>query len=131
MGRNRKKADAGKYKSHFELEISGKMPDESYEATELKYTIPATEHIYIPDWTVTATDGHSIYLESKGRFRTKAEADKYLLVRDSNPDIDLRFIIQSDKTLMPRSKKTTMKQWLKKNGFVVYVWPNVPNIAKL
>lgn len=123
----KKKKDTGKYKSHFELEMSYRMPEDSYECDELTYTIPATEHKYIPDWTVTASDGHKIYLESKGRFRTKAEADKYLLVRDSNPGIDLRFVIQSEKTLMPRSKKTTMKQWLEKNGFKTYVWPNIPN----
>lgn len=127
----RKKADTGKFKSHFELEASEKLGADNYEVAELSYTIPAELHKYIPDFTTTAQDGHSVHFETKGRFRTKAEADKYIFVRDSNPGIDIRFVIMSDKTLMPRSKKTTMKDWLVKNGFQVYVWPSVPNVNKL
>ena len=126
----KKKTETGKYKSHFELEASGKLGDENYEVVNISYTIPAEDHSYTPDFSVTAQDGHYVHFETKGRFRSKAEADKYLYVRDSNPEIDLRFVIMSDKTLMPRSKKT-MYEWLKKNGFQVYIWPNIPNISKL
>lgn len=127
----KKKADIGKYRSHFEMEVGEKMPKDSYESTELKYEIPATEHTYIPDFTTTTSSGDIVHWETKGRFRTKAEADKYIYVRDSNPDIDIRFIIMSKSTMMPRSKKTTMYEWLRKNGFTVYVFPNIPNINKL
>lgn len=131
MARKKKKVDTGKFRSHFELEASSKLGKDNYEVTELSYTIPAEQHKYIPDFTTTAQDHHQIHWETKGRFRTKAEADKYIYVRESNPGIDIRFVIMSDKTMMPRSKKTTMYEWLKKNGFQVYVWPNLPNIAKL
>lgn len=127
----RKHVDKGKYRSHFELEVSEKFPEDSYESTELSYTIPAEQHKYVPDFTVTATDGHVVYVECKGRFRTKAEADKYLMVLDSNPGIDLRFIIMDKETLMPRSKKTTMYKWLTQHGIKVYLWPNIPKITNL
>ena len=125
------KKDLGKYKSHFEVEVSSKLGDCNYEVTEMEYTEPAVQHKYIPDFTTTAQDGHQIHWETKGRFRTKAEADKYIMVRDSNPEIDLRFIIMDRKTMMPRSKKTTIFSWLVKNGFTVYVWPDIPNIRKI
>ncbi len=131
MSKSKHKKDVGKFKSHFELEVSEKLGDENYEVSELQYEIPAEPHKYVPDFTTTSTDGHLIYWETKGRFRTKSEADKYIWVRDSNPEIDLRFIIMDKKTLMPRSKKTTVYSWLVKNGFEVYVWPNIPNIKKL
>lgn len=131
MARKKKKTDTGKFRSHFELDASEKLGADNYEVAELTYTIPAEDHKYIPDFTTTAQDGHDIHWETKGRFRTKTEADKYIYVRDSNPGIDIRFVIMSDKTLMPRSKKTTMKEWLERNGFTVYVWPNIPNIKKL
>lgn len=130
MSRKKSKAGNGKYRSHFELEVSQIMPENSYECTQLAYTIPAVERQYIPDFTITATDGHTIHFECKGRFRTKAEADKYLYVVNSNPDIDLRFIIMDKKTMMPRSK-TTMYDWLKKNGIKTYVWPNIPKIKQI
>ena len=131
MSKSRNKKDYGKFKSHFEIEVSEKLGKDNYEVSELSYVEPAVNHKYIPDFTTTSTDGHLIYWETKGRFRTKAEADKYIYVRDSNPDIDLRFVIMDKKTLMPRSKKTTVYDWLVKNGFTVYIWPNLPNIKKL
>ena len=131
MSKTRSKKDYGKFKSHFEVEVSDKLGADNYEVSELEYTEPAVKHRYIPDFTTVSQDGHNIYWESKGRIRNKAEADKYLYIRDSNPDIDLRFIIMDKKTLMPRSKKTTLYEWLKKNGFTVYVFPDIPNIKKL
>lgn len=132
MGKKRKHGDGnGKFRSHFELDASEKLGTDNYEVTELSYTIPAVEHRYTPDFTTTAQDGHQVHWETKGRFRTKAEAEKYIYVRDSNPGIDLRFVIMDRKTMMPRSRKTTMYDWLVKNGFTVYVWPNIPNISKL
>lgn len=131
MSKSKHKKDCGKYKSHFELEVSEKLGDENYEVSEVEYEEPAVSHKYTPDFTITTTDGHTVHFETKGRFRTKSEANKYIWVRDSNPEIDLRFIIMDKKTLMPRSKKTTMYNWLLKNGFTVYVWPDIPNIKKL
>lgn len=116
-----KKKEKTKHRSKLEDEVSKIMPDGTYECEKIEYTIPATIHRYTPDFTTG-----EIRWEVKGRFRDIDEAKKYLYVKQSNPDIDLRFIISSEKTMMPKSKKTTMKEWLEKNGFVVYVWPNVP-----
>lgn len=132
MSKKKSKEELGKFRSHFEMTVAEKMPDNScYECEEVEYKIPEEPHKYTPDFVITAKDGHKVYLEVKGRFRTKAEADKYIHIRNSNQNMDLRFIIMDAKTLMPRSKKTTMKQWLEKNGFTVYVWPNIPNLKKL
>lgn len=128
---SKKKRDYGKFKSHFELEVAERLGDENYEISELEYEEPAVKHKYVPDFTTVAQDGHNIFWELKGRLRTLAEGKKYILVRDSNPEIDLRFIIMDKKTLMPRSKKTTLYEWLKKNNFLVYVYPDIPNIKKL
>lgn len=117
----KKKEKSGKYRSKLEDEVSKVMPDGTYECEKIEYTIPAKIHNYTPDFTTG-----DIRWEVKGRFRDIEEAKKYLYVKESNPELDLRFIIQSEKTMMPKSKKTTMKEWLEKNGFVVYVWPNVP-----
>lgn len=126
MSKKKKKADTGIYKSKFEMDVATKMPEGSYECEEIEYQIPATTHKYTPDFVTTDNDGHKIYWETKGRYRTKAEADKYLWIRDSNPNIDIRFIIMDPKTLMPNCKKTTMADWLKKNNFTFYVYPDIP-----
>lgn len=131
MSKTRSKKDYGKFKSHFEVEVSDKLGADNYEVSELEYEIPATKHTYKVDFTLTSKDGHQIYIECKGKPRSLEEMKKYIYVRDSNPDIDLRFVIMDKKTLMPRSKKTTLYDWLKKNGFAVYVFPDIPNIKKL
>lgn len=131
MSKTRSKKDYGKFKSHFEVEVSDKLGKDNYEISELEYIVPAVKHLYTPDFTTIAQDGHQIFWETKGRIRNKTEADKYLYIKQSNPEIDLRFIIMDKKTLMPRSKKTTLHDWLVKNGFTVYVWPSIPNIKKL
>lgn len=131
MSKSRNKKDYGKFKSHFEVEVSDKLGKDNYEISELSYEVPATKHTYKADFTLTAKDGHQIYIECKGRPRSLEEMKKYIYVRDSNPEIDLRFIIMDKKTLMPRSKKTSLYEWLKKNGFQVYVYPDIPNIKKL
>lgn len=117
----KKKTKSKNYRSNLEEEVSKIMPNGTYECEKIEYTIPATTHNYTPDFTTG-----KIRWEVKGRFRDIDEARKYIFIKDSNPDIDLRFIISSEKTMMPKSKKTTMKGWLEKNGFTVYVWPNVP-----
>lgn len=105
------------YRSKFEQEVSGLFTDGCYECEKLEYTIPEKKCKYLIDFK----DEDGVYFEVKGRFRTLDEARKYLYIRDCNPNIDLRFIIQDEKTLMPRSKKKTMKRWLEDNGFKVYL----------
>lgn len=135
MSKSRNKKDLGKYRSHFEMEVAKKMPDNTYEIEEISYEVPAKTHKYKPDFTLTDENGNKTYIEVKGRFRSKEEADKYLNIRSSNENIDLRFIIMDKKTLMPNCKKTTIAEWLKKNGFVYYIWPDIPkkiiNMKKL
>lgn len=117
-----KRKEKTKYRSKFEEEVDKWFGDRAcYECEKIEYEKPSEKHFYTPDFT----NGNVRY-EVKGRFRDIDEAKKYLFIRDSNPDLDLRFIIASEKTMMPRSKKTTIKQWLEKNGFTVYVWGKMP-----
>jgi hypothetical protein len=73
------------------------------------------------------------YIEVKGRFRDRAEAKKYVDIRDSLlRTIDLEcayelvFIFQNPRTAMPFARKRadgtkfTMEEWADKNGFTYY-----------
>lgn len=104
-----------KHRSKFEGEVAELFNENAYECEKLSYIVPAKECKYLVDFVE-----NGVYFEVKGRFRTLDEARKYLFIRECNPNIDLRFIIMDEKTLMPRSKKKTMKQWLEDNGFQVY-----------
>lgn len=92
-----------------------------YEPGKYPYTIH-TETNYIPD-VVIAYGGVTYWLECKGRFRTMAEAKKYLDVRKAYPDIVLTFVLERANVATPGSQKRkdgtkrTMEEWLESNGF--------------
>jgi len=83
-----------------------------YEQHEIKYTVPATNHTYKPDFRLP----NGIYIESKGWFLPE-DRKKHLLIKEQNPDIDLRFVLQSPNGKIYKGSKTTYAQWCEKNGF--------------
>jgi hypothetical protein len=83
-----------------------------YEQHEINYTIPATQHTYKPDFKLP----NGIYIESKGWFLPE-DRKKHILIKEQNPNIDLRFIFQSPNSKIYKGSKTTYAQWCGKHGF--------------
>ena len=86
--------------------------DGEYEQHEVSYTVPATHHTYKPDFKLP----NGIYIESKGWFLPE-DRKKHLLIREQNPEMDLRFVLQSPNGKIYKGSKTTYAQWCEKNGF--------------
>lgn len=84
-----------------------------FESKTFKYTQPSTEHRYTPDFPLP----NGIIVETKGRF-LPADRKKHLLVRKSNPDIDVRFVFQNPNARISKTSKTTYADWCDKNGFL-------------
>lgn len=91
------------------------------EDSKLDYVITKT---YIPDF-VDPRNPDVLY-EAKGRFRTHDEAKKYLWVRDTHPDVEIRFIVVSGNTRAYPQTKMTLGAWLDKHGFKWCEAKNVP-----
>jgi len=68
---------------------------------------------YLPDFVLTNS---GIILEVKGYF-TSADRAKYLRVKASNPDMDLRFVFDRASNKLNKASKTTYADWAEKNGF--------------
>jgi len=104
------------HKSGLETKIDEQLKsigiDGEYEQHEIKYTIPETHHTYKPDFKLP----NGIYIESKGWFLPE-DRKKHLLINEQNPDIDLRFVLQSPNGKIYKGSKTTYAQWCEKNGF--------------
>ena len=104
------------HKSGLETKIDEQLKllgiDGEYEQHEIKYTIPETHHTYKPDFKLP----NGIYIESKGWFLPE-DRKKHLLIKEQNPDIDLRFVLQSPNGKIYKGSKTTYAQWCEKNGF--------------
>ncbi len=102
-----------------------------YEKIKIPYTVPESKHYYLTDVAVGPLGdipkpiniheiviGHITYLlEFKGYPFTGADRKKYILVRDQNPEIDLRFVFHNAHRQMNKKYKTTYGQWATKHNF--------------
>ena len=79
---------------------------------KVKYTVQR-DALYLPDFII---DGSSFILEVKG-YLSPADRAKYIRVKASNPDIDLRFVFDRASNKLNKTSKTTYAQWAEKNGF--------------
>lgn len=114
-----------KYRSGLESRLAtGPLKKCKYEPMALTYTLKKN---YIPDFVYK-----NIIFEAKGRFRTYAEASKYIAIRLENPEYELIFIFSDPDKPMPGAKpradgtKLSHGGWAKKNGFRFYREGNIP-----
>ena len=86
---------------------------EVYEKSQIRYVIPASDHIYTPDFILS----NGIIIEAKGIFAT-ADRQKHLLIKNQYPNLDIRFVFSNCKSKLYKGSKTTYEEWCKKNGYI-------------
>jgi hypothetical protein len=94
------------------IQIESKGLEVKYESEKVAYTIPASQHTYNPDFKLP----NDIFIETKGRF-VAADRKKHLLVKQQNPNLDIRFVFSNSKNKISKNSKTTYADWCEKNGF--------------
>lgn len=118
----RKAAKKLGYKSGLEQKLhEGPLKECDYEPSNSRQ-LYTTEHYYYPDFV--HPDNPNVLFEAKGRFRTYAEAMKYVNVRRSNPDKTIVFIFPNPHQrayaqCKQRADGTVLSlaEWAEKNGF--------------
>lgn len=110
--RKRRVAAPGPYRSKLEAKVASLLPEVHYECEKLKYTVPASNHKYTVDFKI----GPKSYIEVKGYLKA-SERKKYLLVRESNPDITLRFFFDKADNKIYKGSPTTYGDWCTAHGF--------------
>lgn len=104
------------YKSNFEYGTAQNLKKRrvkfKYESKKIKYVKPATTHTYTPDFELP----NGIIVETKGKF-TAEDRYKHLCVRESNPELDIRFVFQRAKQPIRKGSPTTYGDWATENGF--------------
>lgn len=93
-------------------QIEGRGIEVQYESEKVDYIIPASEHTYNPDFKLP----NGIRVETKGRF-VLADRKKHLLVKEQNPNLDIRFVFSNSKNKINKKSKTTYGDWCDKHGF--------------
>ena len=111
----RRNAQKKGYRSGFELKVSEQLNEAKiafgYEDTVIPYTKPATKHKYTIDFRLP----NGILIEAKGRW-TLEDRKKHLLVREQNPELDIRIIFQSPNNKIRKGSKTTYADFCDKHG---------------
>ena len=104
------------FKSGLEETISQQIESQGikveYETEKVPYIIPASNHTYSPDFKLP----NGIRIETKGRF-VAADRKKHLLVKEQNPNMDIRFVFSNSKNKITKKSKTTYGDWCEKNGY--------------
>ena len=107
-----------KYRSGLEDKIAAQLEPTGlgtkYESVKLHYVIPSRTAKYTPDWQLGSKP---IHIEAKGYFRTADERKKYLLVREQNPEADIRFVFQNAKKPIYKGSPTSHSKWADTHGF--------------
>ena len=93
-------------------QIKGKE-SEVYEKSEIKYTIPESQHTYTPDFVLS----NGIIIEVKGLFEA-ADRQKHLLIKKQYSNLDIRFIFSNSKNRIYKGSKTTYADWCMKHGYM-------------
>ena len=108
----RKKGHKSGLETKIHEQLNSQGIDGEYEKHEIKYTIPATDHSYKPDFRLP----NGIFIESKGWFLPD-DRKKHLLIKKQHPELDIRFVLQSPNGKIYKGSKTTYAQWCEKNEF--------------
>ena len=115
LDRNVTMKSMGGYRSHFELNVarSLRQKDVAFEYEKRKVTFVPKPRTYTPDFYFPSTD---IFVEAKGKF-DKNDRVKMLLVKEQNPDLDIRLLFQNARNKIYKGSKTTYGAWADRHGF--------------
>lgn len=97
----------------FEDILIANQAEYDYEITVIPYTVPESKHKYTVDWTFT----NGILCETKGFLSDHQERNKYVLLKQQYPDLDLRFVFDNPNKLCGGTKYTHAK-WADKHNFL-------------
>lgn len=105
------------YRSGLEDKVAKALEDKGidpeYEKHKIKYTVPERIATYTPDFKLP----NGIFVETKGRF-VVADRQKHLLIKEQQPDLDIRFVFSNSKAKISKTSKTTYAEWCEKYGFI-------------
>lgn len=116
------------YRSRLERKIADQLEeagvDFTYESQKVSFEIPARIAKYTPDFFPKHS---SIILEGKGYFRTAADRQRLVFVKQSNPHLDIRLIFQDANKPIYKGSPTNYGKWATDHGFLWCTKGTIPD----
>tara|TARA_R100000656_G_scaffold48740_1_gene39407 strand:+ start:18 stop:380 length:363 start_codon:yes stop_codon:yes gene_type:complete len=104
-----------KFRSNFEAGFARTLSQQkvafSYESVKIPFQ--PNVRMYNPDFYITDYD---FYVETKGRL-TQDDRTKHILIKEQNPEVDVRFIFMNANKKIYKGSKTTYGMWCDRHGF--------------
>lgn len=94
-----------------------------YETDRVEYEVPKRKAKYTPDFKLPKQGGF-FYVETKGIWDT-ADRQKHLLIKEQQPDLDIRFVFSNANSKLYKGSKTTYASYCEKQGFM-YAHKTIP-----
>ena len=105
------------FRSGLEVKVAKQLEslgvEYDYEPYKIEFLRPAQTSKYTPDFLIEV---NGLLVEAKGRF-TSQERKKFKLIKESNPDLDLRFVFSNPKAKIGKKSNTTYGMWCERMGF--------------
>ena len=112
-----------KLEQKFEEILKESKIEYEYEVTKIPYIVPESNHNYIVDFS----GSNGIHYEVKGWLSDHQERQKYILVKQQHPDLDLRFVFDNPNKLCGGTKYSHAK-WADKFGFR---WCSIKDVEQI
>ena len=107
----------GTFRSGLEDKVSkqleGKGIQFDYELWKIPYVVPASNHMYTPDFLLP----NGIFIETKGLWESD-DRKKHLLIREQFPELDIRLVFSSSRTKLYKESPTSYGEWCEKHGIL-------------
>lgn len=122
-----------KFRSGLEVKIAKQLDDAGieydFEALKVPYSVPARNATYLVDFQARKT---KIIIEGKGNFgagggfrgrfsnmreNSTKERQKFALLKEQHPDLDIRFVFSRANAPIYKGSKTTHAKWAEDHGF--------------
>ena len=107
----------GAFRSGLEDNISkqleGKGIKFNYELWKIPYVVPASNHVYTPDFLLP----NGIFIETKGLWESD-DRRKHLLIREQFPELDIRLVFSSSRTKLYKGSPTSYGEWCEKHDIL-------------
>ena len=84
-----------------------------YESEKVSFVVPAKSRTYTPDFFLS----NGIIIETKGRW-TLEDRKKHLLIKEQNPNLDIRIVFQNENQKIRKGSKTTYADFCNKHGIL-------------
>lgn len=94
-------------------QLDAQQVEYQYEPGWITYEKPARSAKYLPDFRLK----NGIIIEVKGRFVT-SDRQKHLQIKQSHPNLDIRFIFSNPQQRLSKQSQTTYAMWCEKHGFL-------------